>query len=233
MTNIVFIVVIGIMAMVFALGHGARRREVGSKAATRDARRGIAVIGITLLLGVGFYRFLPGLWGDPSKRGLLFFLLAAPLWASIAWLSWRKRQGGRVLLDLGRSRLQKMQLVAGCFIAGLNMLVLVGRLLGTEDAMGVDISQLLFGISLGVLFLVLGLSHVEIRERGIFYSDRFVKWVRVESYAWEGEGGLTLTLEVQGRLSVFRHLSLPVPSIHKEAIEDLLARNLSGNKGTT
>jgi hypothetical protein len=56
-----------------------------------------------------------------------YLLLLVLCWAYIAAWAWRKKQGGRVLLDLGRPKLYRVNLVGGGLIAGL---LLVRDLLG-------------------------------------------------------------------------------------------------------
>ena len=229
MSQLLIIVFVGIVAIGAGLGYWVRRRDVGKKAAARDARRGIAIIGIVTLVGFGASRLFSGFGADVSGSVLFSLLLAASCLVFVAWFSWRKRQAGRVLVDLGRSTNHKMFVVLGFLFPGLNVI----PLLETEGNLGAkDVSQLLASISVGVLFLLTGLSHAQIRERGLFYLDRFVKCMRVDSYAWEGDQGLTLTFQMQGRLSFFRHLSVSIPETHKDSVEDLLAQNLPGKHRT-
>ena len=165
---IFILILIGIMAIGLGIGYRARRREVGSKAAARDFRRGIAIMGVFVLIGIGFYRFFPGLWRSQAEVFGSLIMTAVFLTFIVYWFR-RKRQAGLVLLDLGRTRLQKIQLVAGVFITASFIIGLVGRLLEAGGETGIkEISYSdLAMIYLGLLFLTTGLSHFEIRERGI------------------------------------------------------------------
>ena len=123
-----------------------------------------------------------------------------------------------------------MSLIAGGIVAGFHILRLLGRLFEISGELGLgveDVSRDLFWISFGAFFLFLGLSHFEIREYGVLYFDRFLKWEKIESSEWEGDDRLTLTLMVRRRLPFGWRISLGIPSIHKDAVESLLAEHVS------
>jgi heme O synthase-like polyprenyltransferase len=122
-TFIVILAFIGIGVIGFGLGYLIRRRDVGSKAAARDARRGIALALAATAVGFILLR-LAG--EDISRTVLVRFLVIGLIWVFLAWSMWRRGQAGRVLVDLGRSDTHKMFLVGGCVLAGLGVLLLVG-----------------------------------------------------------------------------------------------------------
>ena len=195
-------------------------------------------MGVFVIIGFGLYRFFPGFWRNHawvivSILGLcgLYIIVFFPF--IFTWLR-HKKQAGSVLLDLGRTKLHKIFLVTGGFGVVTFIISLVESLLDAGGVLGIkEVSISLFWLLFGVTFLVSGLSHFEIRECGILYFERFVNWEKIESYEWEGESGLTLTLRVRGRLSFLRTLSLPIPAIHKETVENLLAQNLPSDKSST
>ncbi len=125
MSQLLIIVFVGIVAIGAGLGYWVRRRDVGKKAAARDARRGIAIIGIVTLVGFGASRLFSGFGADVSGSVLFSLLLAASCLVFVAWFSWRKRQAGRVLVDLGRSTNHKMFVVLGFLFPGLNVIPLL------------------------------------------------------------------------------------------------------------
>ena len=95
-----FVIAIGLGV---GIGYRARRREVGSKAAGRDIRRGVLIIGVFVIIFIGLFRLLPSYWGIHA----LYLTVIVAYWAYfLSWLR-RKGQAGSVLLDLGRTKLHK------------------------------------------------------------------------------------------------------------------------------
>lgn len=211
--RLIFVVVTSAMALVFA--YRARRSEP----AARDTRRAIAVA----VVGCGFWSlFFYGFEGEDLSRSAL--LLAAVILVALAWISCRRIWAGRVLLDLGRSRGHTLHLVIGCFLVALAVVPLVVRLFGFPGFEDISLPLLFFVIA--AVFLVSGFNHFEVRERGIFYLDGFVRWARVDSYAWGGDDNLMLTFEMLGPLSFLRHRRVPIPETHKDAVQNLLVEKL-------
>ena len=197
--------------------------------------RAVVILAAMAVVGFGSYRLFPGFWEDIP--GLTFFYLvwSALLWAYIAAWVWRKRRAGAVVLDLGRSKTLKTNLVLGGLIVGLHLFVLVGDLLWKEGPLGVEeVSRYFCLISSGVSMLLLGLSHSEIREEGISYCGLILPWKKCESYQWEGQDQGTLTIWVKrGLLNPFLpswRFSLGIPSGHKDTVHSLVAEHISGAK---
>ena len=210
------------------------RHEVGHRVVARALLHAVVFAGVFILFGL--FAFLPGSW--KAQAWISFYLLLSVVfWAYIVIIRlWHKRQAGSVLLNLGRLTNHKMMLVAGIWaLCGIGSLV-VGLL--EADFELEEVSFGLFWLSGAAYLFSVGLSCLEIREGGILYSDRFVKWERVESYKWEGENNIdvilfpkrfvTLTVSVRRRLPFSRAISLSIPSIHKDAVDNLLAQYVSG-----
>ena len=227
---LVILVILGLMAIGLGIGYRARRREVGSKAAARDFRQGIGFMGVIILIGVGVYLFLPGIWRWETGSILMIVLVCAFIFT---WLR-HKKQAGSVLVDLGRTKLQKGLLFGGgCFVVS-SIGSVVTSFLDAEGVLGIkEVSFGLLWLFSGVVMFLQGLSHLEIRKGGIFYLGNFFKWEKIESHVWEGENGLTLTLLVRKLLPFGRTLSLPIPANHKEAVENLLERYVPSEKNST
>ena len=171
---------------------------------------------------------------------LVFIAIIAPRWRGAAWISptfsaihllssvisWAyivtillKRRADSVLLDLGRTKWHKIMLV----LAGLNAFEAISSLVSSGIGMEGGSSSL-FRLSLSALFFFLGLGHLEIKETGISYFGRVLKWKRIESYGWMDH---TLMIKVRRRLLFSRTFRLPIPSVHKSAVDSLLARYVS------
>jgi|GEM_PF-4838662 hypothetical protein len=205
-------------------------RKGGASVVVRARGKGAVIIGVTTAVWIGIYHLFPNFW---ENRALDLFFLVISLWAYIAAWLWRKGRAGAVLLDLGRSKTHKMFLVLGGLGAVSNLIPLVGSLSVFSDESGVeDVYRYFFGVSFGICMLFLGLRRSEIREFGILYFDRFLKWKSIESYEWEGKDGLTLTLRSTRRLPFCRRASFGIPAVQKDNVNRLLAEHVSsGTEG--
>ena len=115
----------------------------------------------------------------------------------IIWVL-RKRRAGPVMLDLGRS---KIRLILGLFVAiFFAAIFLYPTFRGGEMFQSPTLSLLywsLWSLSLVAISLYIGLTKLEIRERGILHFGEFLKWERIESYEWKGKKGHTLKVRVK------------------------------------
>ena len=113
----------------------------------------------------------------------------------------------------------------------LGIVSLVGAFLEASVELK-TISSGVFHLSVVALLLFSGLSGWKVRERGILHFDCLVKWKHIESYAWgENQGRDTLTVGIRRRLPFFRTnlsgtLHLRIPSVHKDALDSLLAEHV-------
>ena len=109
-------------------------------------------------------------------------------------------------------------------LAGLNAFEAISSLVSSGIGMEGGSSSL-FRLSLSALFFFLGLGHLEIKKTGISYFGWVLKWKRIESYGWMDH---TLMIKVRRHLLFSRTFRLPIPSVHKGAVDSLLARYVSG-----
>lgn len=227
------LIFVGILLVAIGIGYGLRRREVGKKAAAIDFRNGILLIGVSVILCTALFRLFPG----SSENHVFFLTLIVAYW--VYFISWLRRRGqaGSVLLDLGGSKRHKTSIILGIMgmLLGTFWLVLVIVRRFLEPGSEVEISfvyQGPFWLSIGITSFLVGLSHFELREGGVFYLDIAKKWERIESYEWEGENGLTLILKFRQRLPFFRTRSMPIPAHHKNKVDNLLAQYVKGDRNS-
>ena len=74
-----------------------------------------------------------------------------------------------------------------------------------------------------LLFILLGLSDLEIREHGLSYLYAWQPWDRVEAFGWDDDKPNTLILRMVKR-SFFsrRYVTLSIPPAQKEAVDQLI-----------
>ena len=213
----------------FSIVYLIRRRELGSKAAARDSGRTIVILTLPLIIVVVVLRFFPSHmkilgWGNGT---ILPIILIVFCWAFIVFSTLRKRHAGRVLLDLGRIKMQKINTYVGGVIAVVIIIDLVRNLFvaGGETEIK-EVLNNLATLTIAAALLYWGLGRNRISEKGITYLDNLLIWKKIGFHKWEGQESRTLTLMVRRRGPVFRAVSFPVPAEHKKTVEKLLAQYL-------
>lgn len=81
--------------------------------------------------------------------------------------------------------------------------------------------------SFAALDFVHAYGRLQIFENGIWQYAGLLNWDRIESYEWQGEENRTLMLNTINKLPFWRKLALPVPLEHRDAVDDLLQKNVS------
>jgi len=152
-------------------------------------------------------------------------------------LTWffRKKQSGRLLINIGRTSAHKLVFWLAVFYVLMMILttwgtfVLVLGELPPSTNLEVFISQIVCNWALAICFLALGLSRLEFRENGICFMLTFFKWQRINSYNWEQSKPNTLTIRFKPRFSLVPgFVSMPIPTKHCDAVNQILDERLPG-----
>jgi hypothetical protein len=147
---------------------------------------------------------------------------------TIRWLT-RERWAGRLLLDLSQPT-KKWRYY-------LEALVLI---LSHCDCIA-DPAQRRIFIPLAVAqfaffgFLIIG-GRLEIREQGIMFVGKLLRWGNIESYEWDFAGRsrfIFLEVHLRRLLKALPPVRLPVPPGQREAVDTILSRYLSDWPGGT
>jgi len=202
----------------------------------RVAARHTARFALILVLAWAFSFILFGSTPAPWRHGVKTVLLlvsSACFWAFALAHLISKPNAGRVLLDLGRSKIHVAMLIVATILliaVGIRIFeVLNSGLLqsGAADIILREISQAFCFLSVGVFVLAMGVKRFQITEKGILFFARLIRWQRIKSYKWEGRAGLILTLKISKHWPIFNQCSLPIPHWYKDSVEELLAQNIS------
>ncbi len=160
-------------------------------------------------------------------EGILSIVLVVLILAAwVHFITWplRKRRAGPVMLDLGRS---KIRLILGLFSAIFFAAIFLSAFRGGGMFQFPTLS-LLDKIVLGLCWLSsvaisldIGLTKLEMRERGILHFGEFLKWERIESYEWKGKKGHTLKVRARWRLSFLGTFTKrwSISPVHKDTRE--------------
>ncbi len=191
------------------------------------ARRNLYYSGPWLLGGAAIALLLSfvGRYGLVALYGL--YAIAVLLWL----LSWpfRKKKAGALKLEVGRTSQNKILLWIGLFQAGLAAVMTLPLLdlltgpLATPSSLVVSLVELAFWWAIALLFILLGLSDLEIREHGLSYLYAWQPWDRVEAFGWDDDKPNTLILRMAKRTFFSRrYVTLSIPPSQKEAVDQLI-----------
>jgi hypothetical protein len=179
------------------------------------------------------------LWGF-----LIFFLLYSAGYS--VWLvSWffRKKESGDLLINLGRTSVNKRFFWTGVLQAPLVIVwtwrvfdhVLVEIPQRTSLAsLELQISLLVLSLVGAISYLALGLSSLEFRENGICFMFLFLNWQSINSYNWDKSKPTLLIIRFKSRFllsPVFTKIrSIPIPTKHRDVVSQILDERLPGKK---
>ena len=214
LSTIVILLWIGFLITRATLGPQAARRNLYYSSAWLAA----GVLAAILLAFAGRYGLM-----------ILYGLYALSVYV---WLfSWpmRKRSAGELKLEVGRTTQNKALFWVGLLLSGVAVamtLSLLDKLTGpmiTASGILFNLVELAFWWAPAALFLLLGLSDLEIREKGLSYLYAWQPWERIEAFGWDDDKPNTLLLRVIPRTPLSRrYVSLTIPSAQKEAVDQLI-----------
>jgi len=206
-----------------AIGYLFLHAEVGRRAATRTFAYILVVFVLTTLVVAGVTVATRG----ATRRHILealFLVSMLGLWAGVGWFVAGRVAGGRVLVVMPRLPRQWLAL-GGMALFVLGQAWQRGRN-GSVLAALIHVEQ----VSFVVYILIAALSRPQLRERGVLFTT-FLPWWALESYAWEGDDGQTLTLRrrrmMLGWLLSYPKLSVRVPSEDRDRVDNVLRRYLT------
>lgn len=155
----------------------------------------------------------------------------------LIWLaSWpiRKKKAGALKLEIGRTPQNKVLFWVGLFQAGLATVMTLSALdllsgpLVNSSSVVVSLVEIVFWWAIALLFILLGLSDLEIREHGLSYLYAWQPWDRVEAFGWDDDKPNTLILRMVKRSFLSRrYVTLSIPPAQKEAVDQLIDDYLS------
>ncbi|KPQ32649.1 MAG: UL2 protein [Phormidesmis priestleyi Ana] len=205
------------------VGYLIARVTLGPQAAGRN----LFYSGPWLVLGAAIAIFLSlmGRYGLTILYGL--YAVGVVLWL----VSWplRKRRAGALKLEVGRTSQNKILLWVGLAFVGLAIAMTIPLLdlftgaLVTPVSIAIGAVKIAFWWAIALLFIMLGLSDLEIRENGLSYLYSWQPWDRVEAFGWDDDKPNTLILRVVKR-SPFsrRYVTMGIPPAQKNAVDQLI-----------
>ncbi|HET6327360.1 MAG TPA: hypothetical protein VFG04_21945 [Planctomycetaceae bacterium] len=192
--------------------------------------RVFAVVVVIIAVGLGYMALVAvGIWlifnqtlDESVKAVLLVFqvLVVLPLLALTGIFIYGFWNRGRVLLDLGPNRFQKLFL-------GVGLLCLAAAIVGAVSELTSRSSHGLPGLltpvlqmSIAAMFLTRSFGRVQITDKGIWQESSLHRWEQIGSSRWVNESTLQL-VKGQGPVSY----TLPVSPERKQTVEELLTEH--------
>lgn len=205
------------------IGYLFARAVLGPQAARRNLYYsapwlvGGAAVAVALSF-VGRYG-LVALYGIYAL-GVLLWLLSWPI---------RKKKAGALKLEVGRTSQNKILFWVGLFQIGVAIVMSLPALdlltgaLATPGSIVISLVEIAFWWAIALLFILLGLSDLEIREHGLSYLYAWQPWDRVEAFGWDDDKPNTLILRMVKRSFLSRrYVTLSIPPAQKEAVDQLI-----------
>jgi len=208
-------------------------RAFGQKAVGRNIRYVLLGLLAVLLTAIA----LPPIASLMSERNLssLSILYLLPTIGFGLWgLSWpyRKRASGGLLLDVGRTWQNNILFWIGIMEGGVATFVTwlsFSSLLGSPDTVEglLRMPRVAFWWMLCALLISIGLSKLELREKGLCFLYTVIPWQRVSAYRWEGSRRNTFTIEVRRRLLLSSgFISIKVLERQRNEIERIVTAHI-------
>lgn len=212
-----------VLVLALWVGYLITRRLLGPQA----ARRNLFYTAPWLMVGgaIALVLAFVGRYG----LAVLYLLYAVGVLGWLLSWPWRKQKSGALKLEVGRTNQNKILFWIGLFQVGLAIVMTLANLdqltgaLVTTGGLISGIAELSFWWAIALLFIMLGLSDLELRENGLSYLYAWQPWDRVEAFGWDDDKPNTLILKVLPR-SIFsrKYVTINIPDAQKEAVDQLI-----------
>lgn len=236
----IFSVCLLILTAGLATGYAIAKRNLGYEAAKRGLRHGMFGIFIGILLyililatlGLAFTFISPKfrMMTDFHVLGSLIFIAFLPFYFS------QRRQSGQTLLDAGRNIQIRIIFRVGLFQifhATFQTFLFISDIIehSYDNYWGADqtVMTLVFLWVMAGWLILLGLTKLEFREKGIYFMLGAISWERMESYYWEQSKSSTLTIRLRKGKMPFaqRFASLAIPARYRAAVDQIMREQLT------
>jgi serine/threonine protein kinase len=223
-TGVVTIRLIGLLYLaggLAALGlwYAATDRIMGRRIAESGLWRS-PLLGIATMIAFTFIFWRYFHLASFSYVALFIGVIAWP--PAIRWLT-RERWAGRLLRDLSQPT-KKWRYYLEALVLILSLYICVTDRAQRHIFIPIAVAQFAF-----FSFLIIG-GRLEIREQGIMFMGRLLRWGNIESYEWDFAGRsrfIFLEVHLRRLLKALPPVRLPVPPDRREEVDAVLSRYLS------
>jgi len=194
----------------------------GPRVACRIVARVLSLEALILGGLFVFFAIIPTSERDNTARALQLFLLVL-FWGLFIPHLIKRTKGGSVLLDIGRN---SYHAVFFTILAGIAIFFALRSVISEARQDGLDlkeVTRILGLLSMAAIVLPFGFSKIQIREEGILYFSRLIKWEKIDSYRWEGRNASTLTLKYnRPKFFLFQEVNIAIPPYYRDYVDNLL-----------
>jgi hypothetical protein len=174
--------------------------------------RNALIVGLMILVLMGGGTVAVSFLSEQSfghALGTVFelFWIAAFTHFFISWV-WGRSVYGRLALDCGPGPSRALYFLTAA------MFVVTGIFL--EQSNGAPLGYK-FWFSGALLYVLLGLSRVQIREKGIWQVGSLMKWEKILAFEWNGQDQGVIKVQLRSRFPFAGRGVLLIPDEHKEA----------------
>lgn len=179
----------------------------------RIGARNALIAGLIILVLLGLGTLAVTKLSDRSFRDALSITFGL-FWITvltnflISWI-WGRSVSGRPVLDCGPSPGRATAFFAAAMFVVSGFFYLEhsdGALLGYK-----------FWFSGALVYVMMGLSRVQIRENGIWQGGSLMKWGKILAFEWNGQDQGALKVQLRSRFPFAGRGVLLIPDEHKEA----------------
>lgn len=137
---------------------------------------------------------------------------------------WRRWKAGLLLISMGKRSDKRWQLLFSLSCFGFAIFATLYYIrYGFDARPSIGWIWLFFG-SYALYSFCLGMSELQVRERGLCFDLEVIRWQRMASYTWLGNNLLLIRLKPRIPLPLIRRRLVHVPSHYKSALEEHLAQ---------
>jgi hypothetical protein len=223
-TGVVTIRPIGLLylgggAAALGLWYAATDRVMGGRIAESGLWRS-QLIGIGMMVA---FIFIIWRYFHLASFPYVALLIGVMAWLpTIRWLT-RERWAGRLLLDLSQPT-KKWRYYLEALVVIISLCICVTAPAQRRTFIPLALAQFAF-----FGFLIIG-GRLEIREQGIMFVGKLLRWGNIESYEWDFGGHsrfIFLEIHLRRLLKALPPVRLSVPPEQREAVDAVLSRYLS------
>ncbi len=179
----------------------------------RIGARNASIVGLIIVVlmwgGTLAVSFLSGQsFADALGTVFELFWIAAFTNFFISWV-WGRSVYGRLVLDCGPSPGRAISFFAAAMFT-------MSGLINLAQSNGGPIGYK-FWFSGALLYVMLGLNRVQIRENGIWQGGSLMKWGKILAFEWNGQAQGAIKVQLRSRFPFTGRGVLLIPDEHKEA----------------
>ncbi len=191
--------------------------------------RNAFICGVSALIPVGLLSLiLSSRWGYPYILTFIALCAILSFTCAIAALLFsfpRRVAAGKVLVDCGPPPLHWIFWMNGSMSLATGIFAAIKYFMAGHESLEIVFAA--FFVLFSFFFFLMGMGRLQICENGMWLFGALLRWDRLESYAWTGDRGCTLTYRYKSWLSILGKGAVAFRDEHVQTVDDLLKRHVT------